>query len=194
MRRSGHAVRGWLAAALLPLAAAACWSPQPALYMLVPEAGKPVDHALAPVAVRIELAAKYLDRPQIVRHHTAYELGMSDDERWGEPIAEMIAHVLVAELAQRLPGTTIATASSAMMPETARNVVVEIGRFDADPDGTVVLDARWTIVGRGGPRAPQSARIALPAGKKDTSALVAAMSRCLGQLSDRLAAALSEAN
>jgi uncharacterized lipoprotein YmbA len=178
-------------ACALPLLAIGCSSPQPNLYTLAPRPGTPIDRPLPSVALQSVGVAKYLDRPQIVRHRSAYELAVSDAARWGEAMDEMVPRVLVDDLAQRLPATPIATASSGMVPEAKRILTVDIDRFDADPDGTVVLEARWSL--RSGARdgKMQTTRIAVPAGSTQTADLVAAMSTCLAQLSDRFVEALA---
>jgi uncharacterized lipoprotein YmbA len=72
-------------------------------------------------------------------------------------------------------------------------VEVDVNRFDADPDLTLVLAARWTV------KVPRSARdplfraerfTARPTGS-GTEALLAAMSDLLGVLSDAIALTLA---
>ncbi len=185
-RRSLLAIAGALA-----LCAAGCASPEPMLYTLAPRPGTPDARRLPSVALQTVGVAKYLDRPQIVRHRTDYELVLSQGERWGEAMDEMVPRVLVDDLAQRLPATRIDTAASGMVPDAGRVLTLDIDRFDADPDGTIVLEARWTL--RSGARegAMRTTRIAVPAGSAKTADLVAAMSACLGQLSDQLAQVLA---
>jgi uncharacterized protein len=176
---------------LLAPALATCRSPDPALYTLVPVSGTVDGGPAGAVALGPINVAHYLDRPQIVRHHDEYQLATDDTERWAEPLDEMIPRVLVEELTQRLPKMRIAQSSSGMIGDTDARLAVSIERFDSDPDGTVVLDARWSVRGnvRDGPL--DSARITGRVAGDSTSALVAAMSACLGRLSDRLAAALA---
>lgn len=170
---------------------AGCSSPQPTLYTLAPRPGTPIDRPLASVALRTVSVAKYLDRPQIVRHRTAYELAVSDRERWGEALDEMVPRVLADDLAQRLPATRIATAASDMVPDANRSLTLDVERFDADPDGTVVLEVHWLLRSGTQDGKMQATRIAVPAGSAQTADLVAAMSICLAQLSDQLAEALA---
>jgi uncharacterized lipoprotein YmbA len=135
--------------------------------------------------------AKYLDRPQIVSHRTAYALSYSDTERWGEPMDEMVPRVLIQDLTQRLPATRIAAAASGMVPEAERVLIVNIDRFDADPDGTVVLEARWALRTELRAGSFEKTRIEVPAGSTRAVDLVPAMSTCLGQFGDQLARALA---
>lgn len=174
----------------LALAAAGCNSPLPAFYTLAPIPGTPIERPLPPVALRDVVVAKYLDRPQIVSHRSEYQLALDDRERWAEPLDEMVPRVLVEDLAQRLPATRIALASSGMVPEAQRTLIVDIDRFDADPGGTVVLEARWSVRAGDTPATLQTARITAPAGSAHAADLVAAMSGALGQLADQLAKGL----
>jgi hypothetical protein len=187
MRRPG------VLAALLAVVAAGCSSPQPSLYTLERSAGTPDERALAPVVVREVNVARYLDRPQIVTHRTAYELAYSDTERWGEPLDEMVPRVLTEDLTQRLPATRIAGAASGMVPEAERILIVNIDRFDADPDGTVVLEARWAVRTEQRAGTFEKTRITVRAASTHAADLVAAMSTGLGQLGDQLAAAIAAA-
>jgi len=186
-------MRRWTGIALLLLAltAAGCNSPQPELFTLAESAGTPIERPLAPVALRDVNIAKYLDRPQIVSHRTAYELAYSDSERWGEAMDEMVPRVLIEDLTQRLPTTRIAAAASGMVPEAERILIVNIDRFDADPDGTVVLEARWSLRTELRAGTFEATRIVVPAKSIRAVDLVPAMSAGLGQFSDQLARALA---
>jgi uncharacterized protein len=180
--------------ALLGTAAlVACSSPDPNLYMLVPEHGTVLADPLPPIRLGPVTVARYLDRPQIVHHRTPYELDYSDTERWGEALDDMVPRILAEDLTQRLPDTRIALQSSDMMNDAARSLPISIERFDADPSGTVILEARWAVRNHGGGAAAlEEARIEKHAASSETPDLVAAMSDCLGELSDRLAAALAQ--
>jgi uncharacterized protein len=172
-------------------AVSGCSSPAPALYTLAPLPGTPIDRPFAPVALRTVGVAEYLDRPQIVHHKNVYELAMSDTVRWGEAIDEMVPRVLREDLEQRLPNTPIAAGSSGMVPGDSRVLSLDIDRFDADPDGTVVLEARWTLRSGTQEGRVRTTRVTVAAGSTKTVALVAAMSSSLAQLSDQLAQALA---
>ncbi len=181
------------ALAALALALAGCHSPDPTLYTLVPLSGAANSAPAGTVALARMEVAHYLDRPQIVRRHDAYALATDDTRRWAEPLDEMVPRVLVAELSGRLPAMRIALTASGMLGEAQKTLAVSIERFDEDPDGTVVLDARWSVRGASGEGPLDSAEIRERVAGDGTDALVAAMSRALAQLSDRIAAALAAA-
>lgn len=168
-----------------------CHSPDPDLYTLVPVSGTTNDQAAGTAALARMNVAHYLDRPQIVRHHNDYELVTDDTQRWAEPLDQMMPRILVADLTERLPHMRVVQSSSGMLGQAGTDIAVSIERFDVDPGGTVVLDARWSLRGGNKDGPLESAEITEQIGKGDTSVLVAAMSRCLAQLSDRVAASLA---
>jgi uncharacterized protein len=174
-----------------PMFLAACRADPTQYYTLVSRPGTVIDRKLPIVAVRTVRIAKFLDRPQIVRHKTDIEFTFNDLDEWAEGLDDMTTRVLIDDLAQRLPNTQFAITDGALAPPTGTLLAVELSRFDPDPDGTAVLEARWTI--RRGDRTDQirSEHITAPASPDDIDATVAALSDCLAQLADRLAAALS---
>ena len=189
---SGGSTRRQVVAGLVLAALAGCSESPPAtLYTLVPRPGLRIDRPVGPVALRAVEIAKYLDRPQIVRHRTAVELAAADLDRWGEGLDTMVTRVLVENLSLRLPASQVTVASSVVTPQAETLVAIDIARFDPDPDGTVVLEARWTIR-RGSSAGPvRLERIAAAAASSKSADLVATMSDCLAQLSDRIAEAIA---
>ncbi|HUB96877.1 MAG TPA: ABC-type transport auxiliary lipoprotein family protein [Stellaceae bacterium] len=170
---------------------AACRSPSPRLYTLVARPGIVIDRRLPLVAVRSVEIAKYLDRPQIVRHKTEFEFTTSDYDEWAAGLDDMATLILINDLALRLPRTQFAHADSVLDPASSTLVAVEIDRCDAAPDGTAILEARWDIRRNDQAGAVMNDRITVPAAPDDYAALASALSDCLGQLADRIARALS---
>jgi len=142
------------------------------------------------VSVKTVQIAKHLDRPQMVRYSDAYQLQTSEFERWGEGFSDMTTRVLVENLAQRLPHDQVFAASGALTTAGDVSVEVDIVRFEPDPQGTVLLDARWAAVPRQGPdQGIRSEQIQVKMASDSAADQVAAMSEALGQLADRIAAA-----
>ncbi len=108
----------WLLAGL----PAACASPNPSLYTLAVVPG--ATHPVAPPHIELrEIAlAHYLERSQIVRSSEDYRLDVLGNDWWGEPLDAMLSRVLVQELSQRLPSST---------------VFAENGAITATPDASV---------------------------------------------------------
>ncbi len=87
----------------------------------------------------------YLDRPQIVwQKDDSSELKVSELNRWGEPLSEMIQRTLTGDLARLLPNAFI-------KPKTFsrdgfnRIILVEIDRFDAIEGKEAFLSAWWSV-------------------------------------------------
>jgi uncharacterized lipoprotein YmbA len=177
--------------ALLALAAlpAACSSPNPELYVLAPVQGPTRGGAPRVVALRAIAIAHYLERSQIVRSSEGYRMDVLSNEWWGEPLDAMLSRVLVQELNQRLPGSTVYGDSGAISTPPDATVEINLQRFDLDRDGAVLLAAQIAVEGK----ASSSRGVAftvLPA-DPSTRALVAAMSTAAGQLADAIATMLA---
>ena len=175
-----------LALAGLPVA---CSSPNPALYVLAPIPGE--THAGAPrvVALRSIAIAHYLERSQIVRSSEGYRMDVLANEWWGEPIDTMMSRIVVQELNQRLPGTTVYGDNGAISTPADATVEINLQRLDLNHEGAVLLAAQIAIDGK----AVTSRGVSLTVRPADpsTPALVAAMSTATAQLSDVIAGMLA---
>jgi uncharacterized protein len=179
---------GFLSAGLGILSLAACSaSPKPQIFSLAIQPGTELGGGPASLAVASAAIPKYLDRPQIVRHGGAYQLYVAEFDRWGEPFGDMVTRILVGDLAQRLPKTQVFKADSPTATAAAATLQIDFSRFDPDPDGTIVLVARWTLTAANGVTEDSNRLTVKPASDSDAD-LVAAMSQALGQLADKIAA------
>jgi uncharacterized lipoprotein YmbA len=113
---------GMLAAGVSAALLAACSSPNPVLYTLAPIPGPTQGSPPRVIRLRTIGLARYLERPQIVRSSEDFRLDVMSNDWWGEPLGSMLGRILVAELTQRLPGST---------------VFLESGAISATPDATV---------------------------------------------------------
>ncbi len=172
---------------LLPLALAACASPEPAYYTLRAVPGLARSGGPHLVELRRPGIAGYLDRSEIVRGGGGYKLTLHAGERWGEPFGSMLARVLAEDLNARLPGTTVFTASGSLSTEPNARVELDVPRFDLGQDGRVVLLAQVAV--REGLRRTQTRSLQLEAtpASASTADLVGAMSGLVGQAADAIA-------
>ena len=176
---------------LLLLAAAVpagCASPNPTLYVLAPQPGTPEPGGPRTVELREIGLARYLERSQIVRSSEGYRLDVLSNEWWGEPLGAMLSRVLVQELTQRLPGSTVFAESGAITANAGATVAVNIQRLDADATGAVVLIAQAEV--KVAATATRNIQLTVPPATPGTAGLVAAMSQALGQLADTIAGML----
>ncbi|HVX47098.1 MAG TPA: PqiC family protein [Mycobacteriales bacterium] len=179
-------------ALLTTLAVSACTSPDPAYYALAPVPGRTRAGGPRSVKLRRIALAGYLDRETIIRGRAGYRLETAANQRWGESLGEMIGRTLAEDLTQRLPGSTVFTEMSSISAEGDATVEIDIQRFDAGPDGSVLLVAQIAIERKGARTASvrRPVRLSSPAAASDTDSLVAAMSAAVGQLADVIAAEL----
>jgi len=174
--------RAMLLLALLPVA---CASPNPTLYTLSVIPGTP--HAGAPKTIELRgiALARYLERSQIVRSSEDFRLDVLNNEWWGEPLDAMLGRVLVQELTDRLPGSTVFAENSAIAANADAIIGVNVQRLDADRSGAIILVAQIAISGR--KTAARSVRLSVAPQVAGTSGLVSAMSTATGQLADAMA-------
>jgi uncharacterized lipoprotein YmbA len=176
---------------LLTLAAvlASCSSPNPKLYIFSMLPGKTYQGAPRVVELRAIAIAHYLERNQIVRSSEGYRLDVLSNEWWGEPLDTMMARILVQELNQRLPGSTVYSDSGAISTPADATVEINLQRFDLDRDGDLLLAAQIAVEGK----RSASHAVALKERPEDgtTQALVGAMSAAVAQLADAIAEMLA---
>ncbi len=151
----------------------------------------PADMAISVGPVMIPEA---LDRQLIVTRDAHDTLHLSEYHRWAAPLQKNIAEVLAQNLSHRL-GSQRVTAYTAedIFPPTHR-IVVGINRFDGTLENHFVLDATWSVkkIGRQKPLAIRRTTISHPLQSADYRGLVAAQSKALASLSEKMAAVIME--
>lgn len=177
---------------LFLIALAGCTSPEPTYYTLTPVPGVARGGAPRVVELRRIGLAGYLDRADVVHGRQGVQLQIANNERWGEPLGDMISRVLAENLTERLPGTTVYNAAGSISADPDATVEIDVQRFDADASLRVDLLAQVAIERRGSHRAEttRTVRLSQPASGSSTAALVTAMSTALGRLADTVAGLL----
>lgn len=180
-----------LAALGFALALAACSSPDPVLYTLAPARGAVYGGGPRVVLLHQIAIAHYLERSQIVRSSENYRLAVLENDWWGEPLPAMLSRVLIQELGQRLPGSTVIADNGAVSAEPDATIELNIQRLDEDAAGNLVLQAQ-AAVRRGNQRpALQSFRFVVPPPAPGVPGEVAAISTAVGRLADGIAPMLT---
>jgi uncharacterized lipoprotein YmbA len=178
-----------LAALIFGVTLGACSSPNPALYTIAPITG--TEQSGGPKVVLLQQIGldRYLERSQIVRSSENYRLDVLSNDWWGEPLSAMLSRVLVTELGQRLPRSTVISENGAISAPADATIELNVQRLDNDASGILVLQAQAGVnfKGRSAP-ALQSFRITVRPQTSDTPGEVAAISTAVGQLADGLAA------
>jgi uncharacterized protein len=92
----------------------------------------------------------WIDRPQVTARGPAGEILTDDFSRWGEPIAKGIQRVLAENLAALLPDRRVVTTPFAAGDTIDHRLEVTLVEAARQADGSVLLDARWDVVGSSG--------------------------------------------
>lgn len=169
----------------------ACSSPNPNLYVLAPVAGPTHGGGPKTIAIRPVSLAHYLERTQIVRSTEGFRIDVLSNDWWGEPLDSMIVRILVQELTQRLPGSTVYADNGAIAVQPDVSVEINLQRLDMDSLGAVHLLAQIAVDSHT-PRTRVVDTSIKPA-DATTRAMVAAMSQCVGQMADAIAAMMVSA-
>lgn len=153
----------------------------------------PVDSAAADVAIGVGpvILPDYLDRLPIVSRSGPHRLKIDDLHRWAGPLQEEIVRVLKQNLA-------VLTGSNQVIAypwrhDTAPALQVSLNVLCFEGDGQKVsLDAQWRIVDTTSGRTldHRQTTVEVPDNGEDTESLVAAMSKAVGGLGEKIAAAI----
>ena len=174
-----------------PAAVAACGSPGPNYYSIVTRQGSTLPRGPKVVLVKDVGLASYLDRREIVRSSEGYKLDIMSNDWWGEPLAGMVSRILVQDLTQRLPGSSVYGEAGAISLDYNASVGVNIQRLDADRAGNLILIAQVAIeFNRPRRNTARNVTISKPRATPDIPGLVAAISDAVGGLADDIAAML----
>jgi uncharacterized protein len=179
--------------AVLALAVlSACSSPSPVLYTIAPVPGRVQAGGPKVIALQQISTARFLERSEIVRSSENYRLDVSSNDWWGEPLSAMLSRVLIEELSQRLPQSTVFAESGAVSASPDATIELNMQRLDEDASGNLVLQAQTSVsfkARRGGP-ALRNFRFVVTPPSADVQGEVTAISLAVGQLADGLASML----
>jgi uncharacterized lipoprotein YmbA len=132
----------------------------------------------------------YLDRREIVTRAGPARLEVARVDLWAAPLDVLFASVLAEDLRAAVPAREVLGWPWSVGASPEWSVSVDVLRFDGEPDGTALLEARW-IVRRGGTLANQGVTIARERGAaREIAATVAALSKAIGALARDIAAAV----
>lgn len=173
---------------------AGCASSPSRFYTLSPTAAPAsvpaADYAVSVGPVSVPAA---VDRLQIVVRTGPNQVFIEEFDRWASPLKVDIARVVAGNLVSMLgtPQVTVFPASSAA--DASYRVVIDVLRFESEPDRAATLDALWTIsAAKGGQVRRSRTTLIEPTQGAGYAALVAAHSRALGRLSLEITAAILE--
>ena len=169
----------------------ACSSPSPVLYTIAPAQGPSQTIGPKVIALQQISMARYLERSQIVRSSENYRLDVLSNDWWGEPLGAMLSRVLIEELSQRLPQSTVIGESGAVTASPDATIELNVQRLDEDASGNLVLQAQASVdfKGRTVPVLRNFRFVVMPP-EPGIAGEVTAISTAVGQLADGLASVL----
>lgn len=170
---------------------AGCSSPNPTLYTIAPVPADPQGRGPKIVLLQSIGLARYLQRSEIVRSSENYRLYVMSNDWWGEPLSAMLSRVLIEELSQRMPQSTVLSSSGAVSASPDATIEIEVLRLDEDAAGHLVLQAQASVeFRRRGNLLVRSFRFTVTPPAPGTPGEVAAISTAVGQLADGLTSML----
>jgi uncharacterized protein len=178
----------------LAAALAACHSTPPVRFFTldpVPSSHQATNMARLSVQVGAVHIPLVLDRQQMVRQGAPNSLTISNQDRWGAPLADVVRDVLTRDLIERLPQGTVMLPDSAA-PRGTGMIAVDILQFGSDASGTASFDGSWSL-SLADSDAPVSVRhVALSerTEQNDYAGDARAMSKLVGRLADEMAGVL----
>jgi uncharacterized protein len=146
-----------------------------------------------PVRVDRVTIPEELDRSQIVRRVDATRLQIVEGDRWAAPLEDTIRRVLSDNLAARLPPNMVANPYEPSIGEKRQSLSVDVSEFYGDTNCAVTLRAAWVLKqpDARSTRGAEETRVPGNGNCKDSAGLPVAMSQALGELSDKIAAAVA---
>ncbi|HSM29099.1 MAG TPA: PqiC family protein [Woeseiaceae bacterium] len=135
----------------------------------------------------------YLSRSQIVTRGGDSRVIVDDFNRWVEPVSDAVYRVVAENLDSLIDDAVVVAFPYTHIANLDYQLVGRISRFDADADGTVVLQIQWSVISAQDefivqPRRARYEARATRAG--DYPALVRAMNEVLQQFSRDVAKSL----
>jgi hypothetical protein len=170
------------------LAITSCASPSPNLYTIAPTSSTTFSSNAKVVVLRSVGIPQYLVRRQIVRSSDNYRIDVMANDWWGEPLDAMLGRVLVRELSERLPQSSVYLATGAVTASPDASIEVELERLDLDADDQLLLIAQAAVSSGGRvPVARRRFRILVTPPATGAAGEVAAISSAVGQMADGIA-------
>ncbi|MFL5337704.1 MAG: membrane integrity-associated transporter subunit PqiC [Geminicoccaceae bacterium] len=190
--------RAYLGGLAFMVALAGCATTKPTNFYTLSRATEPQASKLAAHGLVIGLGPvtvpQYLDRPDIVTREGANQMRLAEFSKWAESLEPLVTRIMAEDLYTLLDASDVIPLPQRGDVPLDRVVEVDIGRFDADASGQVVLDARWRVYKGDNATLLASGRSMIteqgtPVPGYD--GIVAAMSRALGRTSDEIARAIA---
>jgi uncharacterized protein len=133
----------------------------------------------------------WIDRPQVTARGPAGEILTDDFARWGEPIAKGVQRVLAENLAALLPDRRVVTTPFSTGEAVDHRLEVTLVEAARQADGSVLLEARWDVLGESGVLLRRRSSHHAEGGAPGAAGAVAGASEALAALSREIAEAVA---
>ncbi len=132
---------------------------------------------------------KYLDRPQIVTRIGPNQYHMAEFAQWTENLSDNFTHVLAENLSTLLATDRVSIFPWGRSKSIDLQVIVEVIRFEHDEGEGTVFQSRWTVLGGDEKQVlvMKRSEFKTPEDSGDYQAIVANMSKVLGELCKEIA-------
>ena len=121
-------------------------SPNPSFYLLEQQSGKEISSKKISVLVEPIKLPALVDKPQIVlKEENSPEVTVSEFNRWGEPLSNMIRQTLIADLNTYLPNAFIKPDNYDTSGRFDYTLLIEVDRFIGEKKSFAAFDVWWTL-------------------------------------------------
>jgi len=136
-----------LAACFVLLALTSCSNDPTRTYVLTAGVEKAAPTAPGGIAVEVGPVSlpAYLDRPQIVTRTAPNSVVQADLDQWGGSLNDNIVRVLASNLSNFLMTDRVSLYPSQDGAAADFQVILNIEKFEEQPDGHTVLDTFWSL-------------------------------------------------
>jgi hypothetical protein len=115
--------------------------------LAAPGTTAPRETPLGVVGVLKVTVPGWIDRPQITGRAASGQIVTNEFARWGEPIGRGIERVVAENLAALLPDRRVVAAPFAPSQTIDQRVDLGITEAARQVDGSVLVEARWAVLG-----------------------------------------------
>jgi len=136
---------------------------------------------------------EYLDRPQIATKSTPNSIQFAEFDKWAESLEKNLTSVLADNLSVMVPSDRVCVYPWQKCMMVRYQVTLDIVHFETMPDGKILLDARWNILGNDGEKllAMKRSRLILPVKSEGFEGIASAESHAVEALSREIALAIN---
>jgi uncharacterized lipoprotein YmbA len=187
-------VKPLLAATGTLILLSACASHPDHFYVLSTQpagAGETRTSPVALAALKVTLPS-VVDRPEMVLNTSANDVIVQEHERWAASLSDLVTQTLARDLERRRSDLLVADPSVTHSSGSVLKINVDVVQLTVHKGRQASIEAHWRILDpRTDKESVGSDVLTAPLGQNDYAAVAQALSQCLGQLADRLVAALT---